>query len=105
MEKLWLVFCTGVVPAISSMVRKLITVGENVLVQTPVYNIFFNSIVNNGRNIVESSLQYDGITYHMDFEDLEQKLSDPQTTLMILWNPHNPAGRIWSREELGWVGD
>ena len=105
MEKEWLVFCTGVVPAISSMVRKLTTVGENVLVQTPVYNIFFHSIVNNGRNIVESSLQYDGITYHMDFEDLEQKLSDPQTTLMILCNPHNPVGRIWSWEELGHVGD
>ncbi|SOY30368.1 Cystathionine beta-lyase PatB [Acetatifactor muris] len=75
------------------------------LVQTPVYNIFFNSIVNNGRNIVESLLQYDGNTYHMDFEDLEQKLSNPQTTLMILCNPHNPVGRIWNREELGRVGD
>lgn len=105
MEKEWLVFCMGVVPAISSMVRKLTTVGENVLVQTPVYNIFFHSIVNNGRNIVESPLPYDGNTYHMDFEDLEQKLSDPQTTLMILCNPHNPAGRIWNREELGRVGD
>ena len=104
MEKEWLIFCTGVVPAISSMVRKLTTVGENVLVQTPVYNIFFHSIVNNGRNIVESPLQYDGDTYHMDFEDLEQKLSDPQTTLMILCNPHNPVGRIWSQEELGRVG-
>ena len=75
MEKEWLAFCTGVVPAISSMVRKLTTAGENVLVQTPVYNIFFHSIVNNGRNIVESPLQYDGNTYHMDFEDLEQKNS------------------------------
>ena len=105
MEKEWLVFCMGVVPAISSMVRKLTTAGENVLVQTPVYNIFFHSIVNNGRNIVESPLQYDGNTYHMDFEALEQKFSDPQTTLMILCNPHNPVGRIWNREELGRVGD
>ena len=104
MEKEWLVFCTGVVPAISSMVRKLTTAGENVLVQTPVYNIFFNSIVNNGRNIVESPLRYDGNTYQMDFEDLERKFSDPQTTLMILCNPHNPVGRIWSREELEQVG-
>ena len=104
MEKEWLVFCTGVVPAISSMVRKLTTAGENVLVQTPVYNIFFNSIVNNGRNIAESPLRYDGNTYRMDFEDLERKLSDPQTTLMILCNPHNPVGRIWSREELEQVG-
>ena len=105
MEKEWLVFCTGVVPAISSMVRKLTTAGENVLVQTPVYNIFFNSIVNNGRNIAESPLRYDGSTYQMDFEDLEQKLSDPQTTLMILCNPHNPVGRIWSREELEQIGE
>ncbi len=105
MEKEWLVFCTGVVPAISSMVRKLTTAGENVLVQTPVYNIFFNSIVNNGRNIAESPLRYDGNTYQMDFEDLERKLSDPQTTLMILCNPHNPVGRIWSREELEQVGE
>ena len=105
MEKEWLVFCTGVVPAISSMVRKLTTAGENVLVQTPVYNIFFNSIVNNGRNIAESPLRYDGNTYQMDFEDLERKLSDPQTTLMILCNPHNPVGRIWSREELEQIGE
>lgn len=104
MEKEWLVFCTGVVPAISSMVRKLTTAGENVLVQTPVYNIFFNSIVNSGRNIAENPLRYDGNTYQMDFEDLERKLSDPQTTLMILCNPHNPVGRIWSREELEQVG-
>ena len=105
MEKEWLVFCTGVVPAISSMVRKLTTPGENVLVQTPVYNIFFNSIVNNGRNIVESPLRYDESAYQMDFEDLERKLSNPQTTLMILCNPHNPVGKIWSREELGQVGE
>ena len=104
MEKEWLVFCTGVVPAISSMVRKLTTAGENVLVQTPVYNIFFNSIVNSGRNIAENPLRYDGNTYQMDFEDLERKLSDPQTTLMILCNPHNPVGKIWSREELEQVG-
>ena len=59
-EKDWLIFCTGVVPAISSIVRKLTTPAENVLVQTPVYNIFFNSIYNNGRNILESPLCYDG---------------------------------------------
>ena len=105
MEKEWLVFCTGVVPASSSMVRKLTTMGENVLVQTPVYNIFFNSIVNNGRNVIENPLRYDENGYQMDFEDLERKLSDPQTTLMILCNPHNPVGRIWSREELEQVGE
>lgn len=105
MEKDWLVFCTGVVPAISSAVRKLTTVGENVLVQTPVYNIFFNSIRNNGRNVLENRLTYDGTNYGIDWEDLERKLSNPQTTLMILCNPQNPAGCIWSREELGRIGE
>lgn len=104
-ERGWLIFCTGVVPAISSAVRKLTTVGENVLVQTPVYNIFFNSIRNNGRNILESPLVYDGREYHIDFADLEEKLSDPQTTLMLLCNPHNPVGKIWNRETLEKIGE
>ena len=104
-EKDWLIFCTGVVPALSSVVRKLTTVGENVLVQTPVYNIFFNSIRNNGRNILESPLVYDGETYQIDFQDLEEKLSNPQTTMMILCNPHNPIGKLWGRETLGKIGD
>lgn len=104
-EKDWLVFCTGVVPAISSIVRKLTTPAEKVLIQTPVYNIFFNSILNNGRQVLESSLKYDAGRYEIDFEDLEQKLSDPQTSLMILCNPHNPVGRIWDRETLKRIGE
>lgn len=101
----WIMFCTGVVPAISSMVRKLTTVGENVLIQTPVYNIFFNSILNNGRNVLESPLVYENGEYHVDFEDLEKKLADPQTSLMILCNPHNPVGKIWTKEELAKIGE
>lgn len=104
MEKDWLIFCTGVVPAISSIVRKLTTPNENVLIQTPVYNIFFNSIINNGRRVLESPLIYENHKYRMDFEDLERKLSDPQTTLMILCNPHNPVGRIWDAETLSEIG-
>lgn len=103
-EREWLIFCTGVVPAISSIVRKLTTPAEKVLIQTPVYNIFFNSIVNNGRQALQSPLQYDGSEYHIDFADLEAKLSDPQTTLMILCNPHNPIGKIWDRETLKKIG-
>lgn len=99
-QKEWLVFCTGVVPAISSIIRKVTTVGENVAVMTPVYNIFFNSILNNGRNVLESRLKYDGSRYQIDFDDLEEKLSNPQTTLLILCNPHNPVGKIWEREIL-----
>ena len=101
----WLIFCTGVVPAISSAVRKLTTVGENILVQTPVYNIFFNSILNNGRNVVENRLIYDDGEYSIDFKDLEDKLSDPQTTMMILCNPHNPIGKVWDREVLERIGE
>lgn len=104
-RKEWLVFCTGVVPAISSIVRKVTTVGENVVVLTPVYNIFFNSILNNGRNVLESRLKYDGSRYRIDLDDLEEKLSDPQTTLFILCNPHNPVGKIWERETLERIGD
>lgn len=105
MEREWLIFCTGVVPALSSIVRKLTTPNENVVVQTPVYNIFFNSIVNNGRRVLESPLVYDGTAYHMDFDDLERKLSDPQTTMMILCNPHNPVGKIWDRDTLFRIGE
>lgn len=100
----WLVFCTGVVPAISSIVRKLTTPGENVLVQTPVYNIFFHSIRNNGRNTRSCPLVYDNGTYLIDFEALERGLADPQTTLMLLCNPQNPGGRIWTRDELARIG-
>lgn len=104
MEKDWLLFCTGVVPALSSIVRKMTTVGENVLIQTPVYNIFFNSILNNGRHVLESPLQYDGSRYSIDYDDLEEKMADPQTTMMILCNPHNPVGKIWDAETLARIG-
>ena len=96
----WLVFTTGVIPGISSVIRKLTTPAEKVLVQTPVYNIFFNSIINNGRQVLESPLVLKGDCYEMDFEQLERDLSDPQTSLMLLCNPQNPGGRIWTREEL-----
>lgn len=104
-EKEWMCFCTGVVPAISSLVRKMTTVAENVLVQPPVYHIFFNSIYNNGRYALESPLKYDGTEYQIDWEDLEEKLANPQTMLMILCNPHNPVGKIWDRETLARIGE
>lgn len=105
MEPDWLIFTTGVLPAISSAVRKLTTPAEKVLIQTPVYNNFFNSIVNNGRVVVESPLKYDGKDYSMDFEQLEQDLSDPQVSLMVLCNPQNPSGHLWSSYELFKVGE
>jgi cystathionine beta-lyase len=104
-EKEWLIFSTGVVPAISSIVRKLTTPAEKVLLQTPVYNVFFNCVLNNGRQVIENQLKYDGANYEIDFDDLEQKLSDEQTTLMILCNPHNPTGEIWDKETLERIGE
>ena len=104
MEKENLIFSAGVVPSISSLVRKLTTPNENVLLQTPVYNIFFNSVVNNGCRVLESPLVRAGEDWQIDFADLEAKLADPQTSLMILCNPHNPVGRIWTREELAKIG-
>ena len=99
-----MIYSNGVVAAISSIVRKLTTPGENVLIQAPVYNIFYNSILNNGRNVLSSDLVYDGLEYSIDFSDLESKLAMPQTSLMILCNPHNPVGRVWSAEELARIG-
>lgn len=105
MEEDWLIFCTGVVPAISSIVRKLTTPNENVLILTPVYNIFFNSIVNNGCRVLECPLKYENNNYEIDYVDFEAKLSNPQTTLMIMCNPHNPVGKIWDKETLIRVGE
>ena len=95
-----IIFSTGAIPAISSMVRSLTNVAENVLIMTPVYNIFYNSILNNGRKVLESRMEYIDGEYQVNFEDLEEKMADPQTSLMILCNPHNPIGHIWDEKTL-----
>ena len=102
-----LIFATGVIPIISSCVRKLTTAGENVLIMTPVYNIFFNCIRNNGRNVIEFPLTFDRESggYSIDFDALGKALADPQTSLMILCDPHNPIGKIWDRETLARIGE
>ncbi|MBE5962621.1 MAG: pyridoxal phosphate-dependent aminotransferase [Lachnospiraceae bacterium] len=103
-KKEWLTFCTGVIPAVTSAVKRITNVGDNVVVQTPVYNIFFHSVENTGRHVLENKLLYDGKSYQIDFKDLEEKLSNPLTTMMILCNPQNPSGKIWTREELATIG-
>ena len=99
------VYANGVICAISSIVRKLTTPGENILLQFPLYNTFFNSVLNNGRNLVSSDLTYKDGKYSIDWEDLEKKLSDKQTSLMIVCNPHNPIGKNWNKEELSRIGE
>lgn len=101
----WIIYTSGVVPAISAVIKALAEPGDRILVQTPVYNCFFSSIRNNGCEMVSSPLVYDGRTYHIDFEDLDHKASLPGVRLMLLCNPHNPAGRVWTREELGRIGE
>lgn len=101
----WMIFTTGVVPAISSIVRRVSHIGDNVLVQEPVYNIFYNSIENNGRHVLSSNLLFDGNDYDVDWKDLEKKLANPLTTLMIFCNPHNPTGKVWSQKEVQKIAD
>ena len=105
MEREWIIYTTGVVPALSAVIKALTNPGDKVLVQTPVYNCFFSSIRNNGCEILSNPLIYEDGTYRMDFEALEKKAADPLVKLLLLCNPHNPAGRVWSREELTRLGD
>ena len=103
-EKEWLQFCTGVIPAISCIVKRVTNLGDSVAVLTPVYNIFFNSIENAGRHALECNLSYKNGEYSLDFKALEEVLSRPLTTMLIFCNPHNPTGNIWTREEIAKVG-
>lgn len=103
-------YTSGVVPAISAIIQALTHPGEGVIVQTPVYNCFFSSIKNNGCRIEDAPLRRldseDGLfTYEMDFEALETAASKDDVHLMLLCNPHNPAGRAWSEDELKKVAD
>lgn len=96
---------TGVVPALSAIVKAMTRPGDRVLVQTPAYNCFFSSIRNNGCELLAAPLVYDPAGYRIDFEALEAVAADPRTKLLLLCNPHNPVGRVWTRDELQRIGD
>lgn len=101
----WILYTSGVVPALSVVIKAFTQPGDKVIVQTPVYNCFFSSIRNNGCEASYNSLIYADNTYTMDFDDLERKAADPRAKLLLLCNPHNPAGRVWTRDELRRLGD
>lgn len=101
----WMIYTSGVVPAVSALIKALTVPGDKVLVQTPVYNCFFSSIRNNGCEMAENRLIKTSDSYVIDFDDLERKASDPKTKVMLLCNPHNPAGRVWTKDELTRVGE
>lgn len=100
-----MMFCTGVVPAISSIVRKMTKVDDQIVLITPVYNIFFNSILNNQRQVLASEMTYQDGRYGIDYLDLEKKLADPKTTMLIFCNPHNPIGKVWDKSTLAKIGE
>lgn len=108
-QRPWMLYTTGVVPAISAIIKALTSPGDAVLVQTPVYNCFFSSIRNNQCLVAESPLKRvdtsDGFTYEVDWDDFEKQCADPRVKLFLLCNPHNPAGRVWTRDELQRMND
>ena len=96
-------YSIGVMPSISSMIRCLTDVGDEILIQSPVYHVFFYVIEDNNRKVLENELIFENGEYRIDFCDLEDKLS--KVKMMILCNPHNPIGKIWSREDLDRIAD
>jgi len=100
----WMIFTPGVVPALSFIVNAFTNPGDKVIVQPPVYYPFFRVIEDNGRRVVNNPLLFKDGRYTMDFEDLEKKVKDPLVKLLFLCSPHNPVGRVWSKEELEKLG-
>lgn len=99
-DREWIIYTTGVIPAISAAIKALTMPGEQVLIQTPVYNCFFSSIKNQGCQILENPLKRNGNLYVVDWDDFERKCADEKTTVFLLCNPHNPSGRVWTKAEL-----
>ena len=106
-----LLFSISVMPAITSIIRAFTDINDKIIIQTPVYHEFFSVILANNRKVIENQLIYnpDAIdvegAYVIDFEDLESKLSEEDTKMMILCNPHNPIGKIWEKEDLERIGN
>ena len=104
-DRSWILYTSGVVPALSAIIKALTKPGDGVIVQTPVYNCFFSSIRNNGCKEIENPLIYKDSTYEIDFDNLEELASHNDVRMMLLCNPHNPAGRVWHKNELEKIAD
>ena len=102
-----ILYTIGVVPAMSVAIKALTLPGEKVLILSPDYNCFFSSVKNNGCEVVESVLRFRDETrrFEVDWEDFEAKCADEKCTVFLLCNPHNPTGRVWTREELRQMSD
>ena len=105
-EKDWIEHAPGVIPALNLLVRGLTRPGDKILIQPPVYPPFYEIIKNNGCHVVTSPLKEEQDKYVMDYEHMEQVLAaEPRIKMFILCSPHNPVGRVWSKEELRKVGE
>lgn len=104
-EKEWIVYTRGIIPGYNIAIQAFTNPGDGVLIQTPVYSPYTDSIVTNGREVVDSPLKCVNGHYEIDFEDFEVKAARPNTKLMIMSNPHNPIGRVWTEEELQKIGE
>ncbi|WP_405294050.1 MalY/PatB family protein [Methanobrevibacter sp.] len=98
-----MLYSMGVMPSISSMIRCLTQENDNILIQSPVYHVFFYVIRDNNRNVLENELIYENGAYSIDFDDLDEKLS--KSKMMMLCNPQNPVGKIWSKDDLAKIGE
>ncbi len=104
LKKEWITTTPGVVAAMNFAIQTFTRPGDKIIIQSPVYPPFFNSVKNNGRILVENPLIEKEHSYEMDFEHFENAI-DSQTKMLILCNPHNPIGRVWTKEELMRLGD
>ena len=100
-----ILYTTGVVPAMSVAVKALTMPGEKVIILSPDYNCFFSSVRNNGCEVVEAVLLRTGSRFTVDWQDFEAKCADEKATVFLLCNPHNPTGRVWTKEELERMND
>lgn len=101
----WLAFTPGVIPAINIAIQSFSNPGDKIIIQDPVYYPFFGAIQNNGRQCLSNPLELIHGRYQMNLDDLTQKVKDPRAKIIILCSPHNPVGRVWTREELKQIGE
>ena len=101
----WIVGASGVVGAFYSAIKAFSNPGEGIIIMTPVYYPFYFAIERNHRKLVKNPLINNGSTYVIDYEDLEKKAKDPNNKILLFCSPHNPTGRVWSKEELEKIGE
>ncbi|MBH0231060.1 MalY/PatB family protein [Halobacillus yeomjeoni] len=104
-EQDWIRYSPGVIPSLHMIIQSLTEVGDHILIQTPVYPPFYTVIKDHGRHVVKNSLIFNEERYHIDFDDFEEKIKENDVKMFILCNPHNPVGRVWTKEELNKMAD